>query len=391
MAANQGRAPAIPVGYPATLLGNSSTLALSAAATWLAFQVVPDQAKTLSKVRLFLVTKTGTPAASELTCDLFSDVSGIPGSSLESRPADSAPASGNWMQWSGFTTALTAGQAYWLVFKNTNATPASNSPTYQWCGVATAGNVAVPIGAGSNYNAAGVMYGWNKVHTTNSGTAWATSVQSGVAGPRLEYSDATFDGLPAQAVTRPTSGGTADRAFGKQEVGVRFNVPSGATYNVRGIWFPLAKISTPGALRFRLYRGTTLLDTTYTIAAANVTTSVGDGYTAFFAAPIAISSANNPFRAVFGDATAGDTNAVGYNGVLLNWDPDATSLTMKPMDGSLQKTITADNTAAPPVFTDTNTDVLAFALLLDTGGYLTASGGGGGMLVHPGMSGGMRG
>jgi hypothetical protein len=183
--------------------------------------------------------------------------------------------------------------------------------------------------------------------------------------------------LPIQASTRPSNGTTGDRGFGKSEVGVRFNIPSGATWNVRGGWFPLLKTGTPGALRFRLYQGVTLLATSTSIPAANVVTSVGEGYTAFFSSAQTLSSANNPYRFVFGDATAADTNTSGYNAPVYTWDSDASSLTLKPMNGTLQKTITADNTASPVVFTDTSTDVLPFALLLDTvGGELTASGGG---------------
>jgi hypothetical protein len=198
----------------------------------------------------------------------------------------------------------------------------------------------------------------------------------GVGGLRLEYSDATFDGMPVQNVTRPSGGGTGDRATGKQEVGVRFNLPAGVTFNVLGVSMPVCKIGSPGALRFRLYQGTTLLGTTFDTPAADVVSSVGEMYTGYFSSPVSIVSTNQPFRVVMSDATAADANTAGYNGALLTWENDANSLLLKPMNGSLQKTVTADNTAAPPSFTDTSTDVLPFALLLDTGGELTGGGGG---------------
>lgn len=374
MAANQLRMPSAIVGYWATHDANTNSLALNATTTWLAMQFVSDQAKTLNKVKLYLGTKTGTPLNTEMTCDIFSDAAGIPNASVDGpKSADSAPASGNWMQWSGFTTSLTAGVAYWAVFKNTNATAASNFPTYGWVGSTSQGRQPIPTGVNQ---IGAVSYGWNKVHTTNSGAAWATGPNPGVGGLRLEYSDATFDGVPMQAATRPQSGTTGDRAFGKQEVGARFNIPSGATWNVRGVWMPLFKTGSPGALRFRIYQGVTLLGTTIDIPAANILSSGnGDTYAAYFSSAITLVSTNNPYRVVMSDATAADANTAGYNSWLSTWENDANSLALKPMNGTLQKTITADNTASPVVFTDTSTDILPFALLLDTAGELTGASG----------------
>lgn len=378
MAANQIRAATALIGYAALNTGNASSLALSSAATWVAFQFVPEQDKTLDGVRLYMVTKTGTlvgdTTIGDLSCEIYSDVNGIPSASIETKKAGTAPASGNWVSWTGFTTALTAGVAYWLVFKNLNVTPGSNYPTYQWGGVTISGSSSMGFGSTSNLNVSGVMYGWNKVHTTNSGTAWASSVQNGVAGPRIGYSDATYDGLPASDMSRAGNQSSGDRAYGKQEVGVKFSVPANAAFRIIGIAFQLQKVSTPGALRFRLYQGTTLLGTTHSIAAANVTTAnAGDWYTAFFASPISIVSTNNPFRAVFGDATSGDASTVGYQPPLITIDSDSNSQALKPMNGTLSKTVCVDNTAVS--FTDTTTQIMPFVLLLDTGGEFTAAGG----------------
>lgn len=377
MAANQLLAPPM-LGWPITAMaGNASSLGLNAAATWLAYQFVPDQAKALSTARAYLLLKTGTPATTDCTCDLYSDSSGVPGTSLESHAADSVPASGNWMQWSGFATALTAGAAYWLVFKNANATPASNFPTYQWVASA-AGAVAgvMPLGVGQ-YQLSGGLFGWNKVHTTNSGAAWATGIMNGVGGFRLGFSDSTYAGFPSSGSTRPSSSsGTADGSFGKQEAGVRFNLPAGITFNVRGAWMPVVKNGTPGNLSFKLWQGSTLLAQTAAVPAANVTSALpGDAYCAYFSSAQAISSAGNPYRLTFADTTAADTSSNRYNSFLVSWDGDANSQTLKPMAGSLQETVTADNTASPPVFTDTPTNLFPFALLLDTGGPFTGGGG----------------
>ncbi len=376
MAANQLRSASVLIGYPAVSYSQASTLALSATATWLAMQFVLDQTKTLNAVKLFLNTLTGTPAASECTLDIYSDASGIPSASVEGPiSAAAVPASGNWMTWSGLSGSYTAGTPYWCVWKNTNASPGSHFPTYRYHDGAAR---ASPLGdfSNSNLNNTIPMFGWNKVHTLNSGTAWASGPASGVGGLRLGFSDSTYDGFPIQTSTRPSSGTTGDRAFGTQEVGVRFNVPAGATWNVRGAAFPIIKTSTPGNLRYRLYQGVTLMATSLAVPATNIVTANGDWYSSFFSSAVAMVSTNNPYRIVFGDATAGDANTVGYNTQIYAFENDAPSLALKPMNGTVQKTITADNTAGPVVFSDTATDVLPFALLLDTLGELTGASGG---------------
>ncbi len=368
-APNQNRAPTLRMGFPAIAFTSSAQSNLSAAATWLAFQFVPNQTKSLSSARLFLFGKTGTPTAAGCTCDLYSDNNGVPNASLESVAADSVPAAGNWMNWTfAGTSSVTAGTAYWLVFKNGTGTPASNFPGYQWSG--TANRPTLPVVSNSNFLTSTLAYGWNKATSTDTGSTW-TSRQNAVGGPRIGYSDSTYEGFPAGACTTPGSGATADRAFGKSEVGVKFNVPAGVTYNILGVWFMVSKTSTPGALRFRLYQGVTLLGTTNGIAAASVATSPGECYTDYFSTPISVVSTNQPFRVVMGDATSGDTNTAGYNGQIFTFENDANSLALKPMNGTLSKTITSDNTANPVVFTDTTTDILSFELLMDTNGELT--------------------
>lgn len=378
MAANQLKSPSIVLGYLGCNFSNDSTLALSAAGIWLAMGFVPSATKTLLKARIYLDTKTGTPANTEMTADLFSDASGIPNASTEGPiSADSAPASGSWMQWTfAGTSVVTINTQYWLAFKNTNASPGSNFPTYriQASGGAAVGTLyPTPF---DGYAATAPMYGWAKVHTVNSGAAWGSSIVGATVGLRLEYTDGTFEGMPVVTQVRPSNGTTGDRAFGTQEVGVRFNIPAGVTFNAMRVGFPLIKVTTPGDLTLKLWQGATLLDTA-TIAAGNVTTSTGGWYHATFATVRPIVSTNQPFRVTFGDATAADANTKGYNSQIYTWENDANSLALKPMNGTLQKTITADNTANPVVFTDTATDVLPFALLLDTGGELTGAGGGG--------------
>jgi len=374
MAANQTRLPSVMLGWYANVQSNTSSLSLNAAATWLALQFYSEQAKTLNTVRLNLQSKTGTPTAAGCTCDLYSDNgSGNPsGTSLESRPADSVPANGLWMQWSGFTTALTAHTSYWLVFKNNTATPASNFPTYQWGGTGV-GNTNLMGNWSSTVN----FWGWNKVQTGNSGGTWTTG-QNAVMGPRLGYSDGTYDGMPVSGLTRPTNALTTDSSFGKQEAGVKFNVPANMKFNCKAVWFNMCKVGSPGNLTFKIYQGTTLLATSLAIPAGIIGGSTNDTWTAYFASPVQLTSANNPYRLTMVDATSADTSTNRYCLNIANWDTDSNSLPLKPMDGSLTETMTTDNTAGPPVFTDTAGNVAPFLLFGDTSGEFTSTGGGGG-------------
>jgi hypothetical protein len=366
------------MGFLGDFSSTTSTVLLNAAGTWVAFGFFIEQAKTLNQVRLFMSAKAGSPATTDLTCDLYSDATGIPGASIDGpRPADTVGAAGTWMQWSGFTTPLTPCTQYWLVIKNVNSVPGTNDATFSFGGylqTAGVGNGGCQFAGGSRL---GIEYGWTKVGTVNSGTAWATAGLQGVTGPRLGFSDGTYDGFPVQAATRPNTGTVANRAFGKSEVGLRFNVPTGATFNVIGIGMILYRFGTPGNARYRIYKGVTLAATSIGVNSNSImaTGNSGDVVTDFFSAPVAISSADNPIRVTFGDATAADTNANGYNSHLITVDGDSNSLPLMPMNGTLQKTITSDNTATPVVFTDTATDLFPFALLLDTNGEFGAGSG----------------
>ncbi len=366
MSWNQKLSPLI-YGFMPSTLGLSSTIALSATATWVAFSFVPDQGSQLSKVKLYCNTKTGTLASTDCTCDLYSDASGIPNASIESRSSiTSAVASATWVEWTGFSTTLTAGTRYWLVFKNANGTPASNFPTWFYSA------------SGLGWNASGVAtgvlgWGWDCVQTANSGSAWATQLKNMAVGPRLEFSDGTFAGMPVSDVNRPSGAASGFMAFGKQEVGVKITLPTNASLNIAGLAFGLAKTGTPGAVRFRLYDGTTLLGTTQSIPVANITSN-NLFYVAYFSSPIAV-TASTVLRAVVGDATSGDTSSNGYGIGIYTVENDSNSKLLKPFGGSMSFTKCTDNTAVS--FTETDTAFVPMALLLDTNGEFNSSGGGG--------------
>jgi hypothetical protein len=365
------------MGYWGAVLSSSSSQALNAGTTWVAYQIVLSDTKTLSKVRLFAASITGTLGVSDLTCDVYTDVNGLPGASSESRnTVTSTPTGAGWVEFTGFTSSLTAGTPYWLVFKNVNGTSTANFPTYQFV-TGSGGLPTSPMGTDSFNGATTGGYGWNYSKTTNSGTTWTGPIS--VGGPRLEYSDGTFDGLPMQSCSRPSSGGTADRVFGTQEVGVAFSLPGHVKYNLRAAWFVVAKTSTPGSLYFKVYNGNSLLGSSAAIPAGNITSSTnGEGYRAYFASPIVLDPVSmSVIRVTMADATTSDANTKGYNGQLYTFDTNTNSLNLKPMNGTLRKTITTNGTVGSPTFTDTNADIMSFALSLDTLGEFTSLSGGG--------------
>lgn len=346
----------------------TTTLPLNAAATWLAYGFVPDRpGLTLANARAFVSGTAGTFASgADLTCDLYGDANGAPNASVEGpKSCTTTPSGSGWRDWTGFTTALTQGQQYWLVFKNANGVPATNTATFRYG--ATGAAAAQAVGTQGRY-------GWIKQHTANSGGAWGTSVTTS-AGWRVGYGDGTFDGTPASSV-----GSSADLVYASRESGVKFTTPPNAVLNVAGLSFYLAPVAgaPAGGVAFRLYSGAgaapTPLATTATIPAGNVS---GSGwYTAYFGAGVAVQP-GTVLRATLADATPGgaDSSSNAYRLGEVTWDGDANSLALLPFEGTAGKTYgNPDNTS----FADTATGLFAFGLLLDTAGEFAAAGGGGG-------------
>src|SRR5262245_49004528 len=98
---------------------NATSVTLNAAGTWYAVSFVPDLGRTLSTVRV-RASASGTLGSSDITCDLYDSAgtAGAPGSAIETGKLPTATISGGqaWRDFTGFSTALTAGQQYYLVF-----------------------------------------------------------------------------------------------------------------------------------------------------------------------------------------------------------------------------------------------------------------------------------
>jgi len=342
---------------------------------------VPDQGKTLSSVSIYCSAVAGTLGNISGTANLCGDASGIPnsGTIIETVtvPAGSWPAAGNWVTFSGFTTTLTAGTRYWIVFKNTSAAPATDYPTLRHGSSSTLTTFS---------NSSSAKWGWAKNSTTDSGATWPSS-SVGTAGLFIGYSDGSYDGLAVSDI----SGGAAGTGgvYANRESGVVFTTPANAKLNVRGISFFVAYAGTPtGSVRYRLYEGTTLLATTSTMGLANLTSG---SWNALYFSSTQTLSPSTVYRAVLSETSQSDSSTNFYRVYEYTIKNDANAKAVLPFGGTLKQTYTADATANPPVFTDVDTKIVPFALILDTDGEFAASGGGGGLLTHPGMTGGMRG
>src|SRR4051794_38410248 len=106
------------MGFLPNVASSVATVQTNAAANWAAFSFVADGGRTLSEMRVNASAVAGTLAGTDVVCDLY-DSAGTnfaPGSSVETGklPTATLTAAG-WYSFTGFTTALTAGQMYWGV------------------------------------------------------------------------------------------------------------------------------------------------------------------------------------------------------------------------------------------------------------------------------------
>ena len=358
--------------FPQSPANGMSTFSLNAAGNWLAMSFVPafDAAtKQVAKVRLFCSSVTGTLGANDVTCDLYSDSAANPNASIESRNTlTSALGSNVYGEWTGFTatSTVTRGVPYWFVWKNVNGTPASNFPQLKFGGTLTWPVNAVGTGPG---------YGLGKAQTTNSGTSWTTL--GGTCGLRVEYSDGTWQGAPITSIA------TSDSVYSARESGSQFVLPSGPTWNVVSmrLWLR-TKAGTPAAgLKGKLYTGTgnppTLLATTDIIPVSDVFN--GNYYSVPFSAVQAIAGGTT-LTATLAEDTNSDTSSNNYASTEYQIDNDANS---KALCNGWRKAF-YDGTN----WTFTDTLMVPIGLELDPSNPFTVAGGGG-LLRHPGMAGGM--
>ncbi len=368
--ATQQHKSALFLGMFTTSNSGPSTFALSGtpasggfSPTWLAYSWNPGESKTLSAVKVFCSAVGGTLTAAGLVCDIYSDTAGTgPNASLASSSTVTAtPTGAAWVEFTGFSLALTAGTQYWIVLRNATATPGTNFPTYRYGAASQFANPALSESNG--------LFGSGAVRTsTNSGTAWSSSTAAYSWGWRVQYSDGTYDGTPFSNIAAAAA---ASGAFGKQAVGVQLVTPPGTVLNVRGAMLQFGKNGTPGGAALKLYDGSTLLATAATIPAANVTQT--RCWSALFPSTVVVNPGTT-LNLVVADLTTADTNSNGYLPNFYTVDNDANSFALMPFEGTLKKTVTTDYTAGSPTFSTDQTTVIPFALILDSTGEFYPSG-----------------
>ena len=363
MPTTQERAASQLLGFTgmAGLANGVAAFSLNAAANWLAFSYTPTEDKTLAKVQGYCSSVTLSPIAADADCELYSSAAQVPNASLEAKGADANPAV-DFIQWSGFTSALTAGTHYWFVFKNLNALPATNFFSLRYWG----GNGFPPALCGLVTSASAFA----KRQSADSGATWTTTPLSQCAFIRLEFSDGSMDGFPFSTGAAVAA---ADRVFADDELGVQITTPSNGVLNVRGLQFFPAKIGTPtGQLRYRLYSGSTpsLLATTAPVPVANlVATAQGFPISLYFPTTQVIQP-GTILTSVMAEETNSDANTNAFSTIEFTIQNTAASKALMPFGG--MKKARFDGTT----WTLTDTSIIPFALILDTDGEFAGGGGG---------------
>ncbi len=353
----------------------TSTQALSAAATWCAISFIPDAARTLSAVRVFVSAIAGTLAGTDITCDLYDSTgtTGAPGASVEAGkvPTATITASG-WYDFTGFTTVLVAGQTYWLVFKNVNAVQATNNCTFR---VVT----GVVFGPLTGSTASG-RFVWSFATSANSGSTWSLSL--GSTGVRVSYADGSYDGMPASSVA---AAGVGDGVYSARESGVKFTSPPNGVLKVAGLAiFVTAKTGTPtGSIRLGLWTGITPSNLAYTQSIPLA--SPGTQWIYAYFSSVQTLQPGTITRITLAETTQSDASGNRFNNREVIWDTDSNSTILLPWEGTCVKTYFDGSST----WTDTAGSIFGHALLLDTAGEFEA-GASGGVLLNPGMTGGFQ-
>lgn len=219
---------------------------------------------------------------------VVTDFSGASGTSIlrrllqASTTVTTTPTGAAWVEVTGFSTALSGGTPYALLIRNMNAV----DPALNYFVVMQPYAPAV----GASLPSATVALGW-----VSSATYGGDASQSGghSGGYRLEYSDASFEGLPLESVA------LSDHAAGTTIVGSRYVIPAGIAPRVKCIALAVATDGTPAAdLVVKLYTGADGSE-----SLAGTSEAMGQNY-------VSSSTATNGRMACFSSAVALSANSV---------------------------------------------------------------------------------
>lgn len=334
--------------------GGTNTETVNSAASLNARGFMLSDAKTISSVRLYCASKTGTPASTDIHVMLMaSDTDGFPvASATEDRTLTTTPSCPGWIDATGFSTALSPHTQYWIVTSNSHGTPGSNYLTLN----------RISMEAMFSFGSAGIggsAWGWNKAFSSDSGVTYAAGNSSGTwSGMRICFSDGTCAGFPAQDRTKE-----ATEAYGTREVGAYFVVPSdGPSLRVRGVSMTVSWIGTAptGGFHYRIRTGSTpgSATSTQTVARANAITAGSTVHPAYFSSPVVLAPGDVVRLTVHAVSDGGSSgNAWQVNRYAV--DTDASSQALIPYSARM----TSYNGSA---WTEDSGKVIPFTLLLDS-------------------------
>lgn len=328
----------------------TATFNLNNANNMIAFGFSPTQSKTISKLTVYMPSVTGTLGSSDLVATIYvngatSGGSLVLGSSLGSTSTVTAtPTGAAFVEFTGLSVAVTKGTSYLIVFTNVNATPASNFPAVQYF----INNSAIAQISGGSVNH-GLFVGTS----TNAGSTFTNSSVGCIPGVRLQYSDNTYDGF----VGSTTYQDSTDTINSTNAVGVKFTTPNNVTLNVSGVSFPMTKTGSPtGNVRAQIYQNTTLLATSISRPASNISS---DWMRFQFTSSVQLLP-NTSYRVVLSEETNSDTSSNSYRLFFITGQNDANTKALKPINGTATKTFYNGST-----WTDTDTDFPWFMVWCD--------------------------
>jgi hypothetical protein len=229
-----------------------ATWTANAASNRLAMRFVARHSGALSGVALRIGTVTGSPTQQDAKVSIWSVGSdGLPGTQLEERDngSSSGLSSNSRLVVSGWTTNLTAGQEYFIVVRNGNASPTSNhfAVAYGVEKATLAGNTVSPP-AGS-------------YTSTDSGSTW-TAQGTQRSNYQIIYNtgsgDFTYDWLVTQTTTAINLNGNP--------TGVRFTTPSGIRLRVIGVQFADILNISSSSWAIRIKQGGDTIGTTLALS-----------------------------------------------------------------------------------------------------------------------------
>ena len=290
----------IQIGFNPGVLTYSGTYAVQA--NPFAFGFVGD-GRTLASVSAYIASITGGVSflSTNLTVDLQASNAASPYGPSGTSLIGGAVAATTWggaaaySQWPAAYTTLAETQ-YWLVFANTNGTPASY---YANLGYLSNATYSLPI--------PGASHTFGLSYATSSAGVWTPS--PGPGNFWLNFNDGSAAGLPAVV------GYSSASVYATVEVGMQFVTPTGPSVRVAGVTIPCSSGGTPvGPFVARNY---TLAAGVYTqvaqsigIPGANVASGGGSGHTYYLfpiASPVVIAGGTT-IAVTLADTTADVSN-----------------------------------------------------------------------------------